>query len=433
MNRIFIVTLLLINLSLTARAQSRRPMVFTSDIDNFWRAFDSIQTTSDSLKQVKFIQTIYINNGTKGLRTFMDVRDYSAEGWIKLINLYPKFWRSIRPNTFSIKSKAKSIEKSITRLKTLYPDLREATVYFTIGGLRSGGTTMEDMVLIGAEIATGDASTDVSEFPDKWLAGVFRKQQTLNIVPLNIHEYIHTQQKGEAHNLLGQSIKEGSCDFITELVMGEPLHNNYISFGNEHQADLKEKFKQEMFSPFFYNWLYNGGKAVTVADLGYFMGYAICKSYYNHSPIKKQAIRNIIELNYSDSIAVEKFLEQSKYYVEAIDKRELMARFENKRPNVLRLDPFPNGDTLVEPSIKVIKIDFSAPMNPKGYSISFGKGGKEYSPITGVLGFSPSGESFTLKVNLKPNHEYEFILTDRGFQSLEGYPLKTYEVKFKTK
>jgi hypothetical protein len=50
------------------------------------------------------------------------------------------------------------------------------------------------------------------------------------------------------------------------------------------------------------------------------MGYTICKSYFTGSSNKKQAIKNIIELNYSDSKAVEKILEMSKYYSGTIAK-----------------------------------------------------------------------------------------------------------------
>jgi len=72
-------------------------------------------------------------------------------------------------------------------------------------------------------------------------------------------------------------------------------------------------------------------------------------------------------------------------------------------------------------------------MYKKTYSINDGRKGKEYSPIVGVVGFSEDGISFTLKIELKPDHEYEFIITDLGFNSSEGYPLKPYEVKFKTR
>jgi hypothetical protein len=58
---------------------------------------------------------------------------------------------------------------------------------------------------------------------------------------------------------------------------------------------------------------------------------------------------------------------------------------------------------------------------------------KGYSPIIGVVGFSDDGTSFTIKIEVKPDHEYEFVITNLSFKSAEGYPLKRYEVKFKTK
>ena len=432
MNRVLAIFFLLFTLSFVSTAQESKK-VFTIDIDNFWIAYDSIQTTKDSLKQIGLIQNLYIDKGTKGLKAFMAARDYNAKLWVQLIRLYPKFWNSIRPNTLSAKSYAPAIEQSINKFKELYPGLKEAKMYFTVGGLRSGGTTMNDMVLIGSEIATGNASTDVSEFPNKWLESVFKNQQADNIVPLNIHEYVHTQQKGEPKSLLGLAIKEGACDFITELVIGRPMQNNYIVYGREHDSELKERFKLEMFTDSYLNWLYNGSTAKTVADLGYYMGYTICKSYYENSPDKKKSIKEIITLNYSDSTAVENFLKNSKYYTEPLNKAELIQAFEAKTPYVLRLEPFANGDNMVDASIKELKIVFSSPMDKKGYSINEGKRGKEYSPVTGVVGFSEDGTSFTLKIDMKPGHEYEFTITDKSFRSKDGYSLKPYEVKFKTR
>src|SRR5262245_5163656 len=122
--------------------QTATQNVFTSDIDNFWIAYDSIQTTKDSVKQIDFIKTLHLDKGTKGLKAFMALRDYNSKLWVDLIRIYPKFWRSIRPNTLAVKSYAPEIETSINKFKELYPELKDAKMYFTVGGLRSGGTTM---------------------------------------------------------------------------------------------------------------------------------------------------------------------------------------------------------------------------------------------------------------------------------------------------
>ena len=158
-----------------------------------------------------------MDKGTKGLKAFMKVENYNDTVYIKLINEFPKFWSSIRPNTFSVKNKADELNIAITKLKKIYPELKEAQIYFLIGNLSAGGHTFDNMVLIGTEIATGDSGKDVSEFKDNWLKSVFANKSTDNIVFLNLHEYVHTQQKPTAHRqILSQAIKEGSCDFIAQ-------------------------------------------------------------------------------------------------------------------------------------------------------------------------------------------------------------------------
>ena len=58
--------------------QNTSSSVSTVDIDNFWVAYDSIRSTSDSMQQLQYIQKLYIDKGTKGLHAFMEARDYSA-------------------------------------------------------------------------------------------------------------------------------------------------------------------------------------------------------------------------------------------------------------------------------------------------------------------------------------------------------------------
>jgi len=287
--------------------------IFTQDIDNFWVAFDSIESTNDYSKKLTFINSLYIEKGTPGLQSFMELRDYNDSLYVRLIDSLPKFWHSVRENTLSIKSKTQELNQAVETLRSLYPELRDAQMYFTIGGLRSGGTTQGNMVLVGAEIATGDSSTNMAEFKNDWLKKVFSKQSIDNIVYLNIHEYIHTQQTGYKKRVMNQCIAEGSCDFIAELVLERPIVTQYLTYGREHAPELKAKFSRDLDSEDLSLWLYNGGQQGEKADLGYYIGYEICKSYYMHAADKKQAIKDIIELNYDDNQAVETFVAKSKY------------------------------------------------------------------------------------------------------------------------
>ncbi|TFF33390.1 Ig-like domain-containing protein [Mucilaginibacter psychrotolerans] len=417
---------------LLIQAQPKKiKVVYTDDIDRFWKAYDSVATTSDTTKQVEFIQQLYVDKGTPGLKAFMKARDYDAKLWVTLIHKYPKFWKSIRSNTLTIKNQVPAITRSINNFRKLYPEMRPAKMYFTIGGLRSGGTTTNDMVLVGAEIATANENTDASELGD-WLMNVFKNQQASNLVALNIHEYVHTQQKaGEGRLLLAQTITEGAADFVAELVTHQKNNNAYMIYGRAHEQELKDKFLIEMFSTATGNWLYNGSRSLH-ADLGYFMGYVICEAYYKRQADKKEAIKKIIELDYANEQQVTDFLRESGYYTEPIDKDVLLKKFEKLQPLVVSFTPDLNGKDDVSPALTELTINFSEPMG-QGYSFNFGESGKEHFPLSGVAGFMEDRKSFKLKLSLKPGQTYDFVITDRSFQSKAGYPLLPYKVHFKVK
>jgi hypothetical protein len=431
-----ILSLLLLSfLSITSAFSQGSNVIYTSDIDNFWTAYDSIKSTDVEAEKLAFIQNLYMNKATKGLKAFMKARQYTDSLWVELINKYPKFWNSIRPNTLVVKEKTDEIQNAVNRFKTIYPELKDAEMYFTVGGLRSGGTVQGNMVLIGAEIATGTIDTDVSEFENDWLKNVFSKQSLDNIVSLNIHEYVHTQQKGDRKRVLSQSIKEGVCDFITELVMESPKQSQYMIYGKENYEKIKAQFLKEMFSSDFSNWLYNGTQKEESADMGYFIGYEICKSYYNQATDKKRAIKDIIELNYDSDKAVEDFLKQSKFYSFPVDKKKIIKEYQAMLPKIVKIEPFKNDSKKVDATITEIKIVFSKPMNENVISIEFSEKGKEVFPLTKFKSFEKNGTELLLEMALQPNKNYEFVISNKKFQSKDGYKLNTeeYIVKFKTK
>lgn len=290
--------------------------IFTTDIDNFWTAYDSVKTTDDSTKQKEFIQKLYLDKATSGLKDFIIARQHSAKRHLNNILKHPKFWVSLRPHTLEIKSYTREIENLMLKFKNLYSNFKQPDVFFTIGCLNSGGTTTRNKILIGAEIAASDSTVDASELGN-WLAGVFKLNT--NVVSMVAHEVGHTQQKdgdsdaGGSSNLLGFCIKEGACDFIAELLLDKPVQSPYMTYGKANEKLLWELFQKDMYGQETKNWLYNGGKAPKGnADLGYFIGYAICKSFYANSKNKTKALKHIIELNYSKK-SVEKFLLKSKY------------------------------------------------------------------------------------------------------------------------
>ncbi|MDR6457516.1 hypothetical protein J2786_000609 [Chryseobacterium vietnamense] len=424
-------TTIIFSLVFVTAFSQKSTKIFTSDIDNFWMAYDSIQKTNDYSTKLDLIKRLYTDKATKGLKAFMNARDYNDSVYVKAIEKYPEFWNSVRPNTLTIKTKTKELEAGVARLKQLYPELKDAEMYFTIGGLNAGGTVSGNMVLVGAELATGIGSTEVSEFKDEWLKGMFANQSLDNIVSLNIHEYIHTQQNGNQNRVLNQAIKEGSCDLIAELVTNESAQRKYISYGMAHEAEIKARFKKEMFTGNLANWFYNGRQKGEEADLGYYVGYVISKMYYQNTKDKKQAIKDIIELNYSDNKAVDDFVDKSMFFKEKVGT--LAKEYQNQLPYVVKIEPA-NGSEDVSADTKELRITFSQEMVPGKYSFNLSDKGKEYNPMTKIAGMENNNKTLLVLVGLKPNKEYEFVLTNKGFISKEGHLLKDEKllIKFKT-
>jgi len=409
--------------------------IITDDITNFWNAYDQIVIEKDTLKQLALIKTVYIDKGTPGLNGIMRARRYSAEEYVFAINNYPKFWASIRNNTLKSSQFSKEIQTGIQKLKVIYPNLKPVNIYFEIGILRTGGTTIDGMSLIGSEIALADSNVITSEIDTQYphLRNYFDTNPIKDVVFLNIHEYIHTQQKETIGNtLLSQTIMEGVAEFLAEIVLEMKSPIPQISYGYQNEQRIKQEFEKEMFSPNSYNWIMNStNNQFGMRDLGYFVGYAICKKYYEASNNKKEAIREMIELDYNNEKELIKFVEKSKYF----DKK--LAYYKNEldkiSPKIISISPFKNGSKEVKAGFIQISITFSQEMNTETRSFDYGPLGEEYIyEFRNIIGWSNDNKTFSFEVYVEPNRKYQFVVGS-SFRNKNEVRLKPYLVEFKTK
>ena len=113
------------------------------------------------------------------------------------------------------------------------------------------------------------------------------------------------------------------------------------------------------------------------------------------------------------------------------------ADFEAKCARVEKVEPFENGASDVDSRLTEIRIVFDKPLDGKGISIYLSR--REDAQFPEILdgregiAFVNGNRELTMKVKLKPNTRYGFILSGAGFRTADGYPLKDFEVSFKTK
>lgn len=270
----------------------------TSDIDNFWRAYDLAAKETDKAKRVAIFQTEYLDKGSPGLKDFLRLRIKKAESLVNAIDSMPKYYASIRPQTLQVQRMEKRMRAAFEKFKSLYPAAVFPDVYFLIGITSSGGTTGPSGLLIGTEMYGKTAKTPLDELSG-WLRVVL---SNIDYVPAIVaHESCHYNQRynsaPEQRHLLGKALQEGSCDMIGELISGRTINEHLKIYGRTHDAEIWRDFEADMYKQDISNWFYNATTAKDrPADLGYYVGYLITQSYYRNAKDKRQAIHDILNI-----------------------------------------------------------------------------------------------------------------------------------------
>lgn len=269
--------------------------IVTSDIDNFWKAYDLLESAKTRTDSINIIQEHYIDNASDEFKEFIRIRNLTSKEYISKIGLYPKFWKTIRIKTEQIKGRKSEIEEIFKIYERELPTFKKPKVCFAIGCLRTGGTISKDLILIGSEIASADDTVETDELTP-WLKSVIGK--TGDITSMVAHETIHTQQINKRKfTLLTAVMNEGIADFLTFKILNKNINKESFAYGLKNECRLKDEFLENLDNnpKDFSNWVYNGNKSKHIpADLGYFIGFQIAEEYYNNQKNKRKAIANLL-------------------------------------------------------------------------------------------------------------------------------------------
>lgn len=269
--------------------------IITNDIHHFWEAYDLAEKDSTISRDV--YKEYYFDKASVGMEDYMGSKVSSMDYFIRHIQTHPKLYKTIRENTLKVDSYKKNIQQSFKNLKEIYPEAKYPDVYFVIGAFTSGGTVSASGLLIGTnQMSDGEnVNTEELDFGDKLLMN--KSKYIPNIVS---HELIHFQQDGIKKDsiTLGYAINEGMADFIGELISGETANRKIFEWAKGREKQIWADFKRDMYFDRYNNWIANYGTASkdSYPDLGYWIGYEICKSYYENTKDKKQAIYDMLHI-----------------------------------------------------------------------------------------------------------------------------------------
>ena len=291
------------------QTQLRKPSNFdlkSGSMQAFWPYFEkAMADTSQARKHLK----AFIFEGPREVRDFYVVRYGSIDNMYgQMINAAPNYYRYLKTRFHpdSLQGFRKTILGSMKRFQELYPQAVFPKVYIVPGILNTGGTATEMGMFLGGDMYGRSPRMPVEDLTE-WQEGAIMEFSELP--RLTMHELMHFQQNyrdtTNGETLLSAVIQEGVCDFMVELCTGKPMVNENLSFLSEpaNASWIYGEFKEELFGDDPSKWLYNGGSIEDrPQDLGYTVGYLICKSFYEQSPDRKQAIFEL--LNTDDFIKI---------------------------------------------------------------------------------------------------------------------------------
>ncbi|MCD2421501.1 DUF2268 domain-containing protein [Niabella pedocola] len=268
----------------------------TDDIHRFWRAYDA--ALLDTANYARIFRLHYFDSASAGMEDYMAYKVNSIDDFIAHIRSAPVFYHSIRSATFQSDAFKQDFLASFKKLKALYPIAKFPDVYFVMGTFTSAGTVTRKGLLIGINQVSKTDSTYTGELSDRLKTRMNNISYLPNIIA---HEAIHFQQDGmnsDDTTTLRSVIVEGMADFIGELISGATANPVLFSWAKGKEKAIWARFKKDMYQSRYSNWIANSKTSSpdNPPDQGYWIGYQICKSYYEKARDKKRAIYDMLHI-----------------------------------------------------------------------------------------------------------------------------------------
>ncbi|MDT0644959.1 DUF2268 domain-containing putative Zn-dependent protease [Zunongwangia sp. F363] len=272
----------------------------TSDIDNFYQAFDL--ATKDSTNAESIFNQYYFKKGSPGLDDFYKTKIQSKEKFTEFVLAFEDYYQSIKKDISNLDDLQSQIDNNFQEFENLYPQAKFPDVYFLVGKFQSNGTISNEGLLIGTEMLAKTSDSDTVN----WNEDILRISLERKHIPITVsHEIVHFNQDKmkDGNTLLWKSIREGSAEFIAELISGE-TDADYTKFKGR-EMEIWNDFKEEKNKSIWRSWQQESEERPRNA--GYWMGYTICKAYYEQIQDPEKTVQDILSIkDYSE------FLRKSK-------------------------------------------------------------------------------------------------------------------------
>lgn len=270
--------------------------IVTSDIDNFWRAFDLAKNEKNRSRKIAVFQTEYIEKGSSGLKDLLTSKIKLAENLVDKIDGSPAYYTPFRLATPHFKRLEERIRSRFVKFKSIYRDAVFPDVYFVVGDGSSGGMNSNSGLVVAAD-TYGASWGGSADHPVRWMTAVAGAVD--KVLGTVAHETCHYNQRYgiSQPTLLSESIREGSCDWLGELAGVQRVKRYIKTFDFSDDGEIWRDFKANMYKTGYPKVIYKGEKvSVRPDDLDQHVAYLITRQYYRRAKDKNQAVRDILNI-----------------------------------------------------------------------------------------------------------------------------------------
>ena len=284
------------NLAMAQAEKAPEPVIQIEDVERFYRVYDAAggRPTAEQL------QRDYLDPGSEGLHQLAKVRSVTGAKIAEALARSPALYSDARRCAAALPKVQQRLRAALHTLGRLYPQARFAPVTIAVGR--------------GKPVGVGSPATGVQIGLEALCATTYLNPNVEDrFVYVIAHEFAHVQQAAELTDgknltVLEASLMEGVAEFTAELIAGKVAYSQLAAMTRGREKPIETAFLDDSQKTDHSDWL-NNGTPEKPGDLGYWVGYRIAKSYYQHAHDKQVAVREILEM--TDAKA---FLARSGWY-----------------------------------------------------------------------------------------------------------------------
>jgi hypothetical protein len=270
-------------ISICMQAHGAAAEIHTDDVDRFYKIYDAAggHPTAEQL------QRDYLDAGSEGLHNLAKLRNVTGARIADTLSKHPELYVKARNCTAALPRVRERVEVALRNLVRLYPQAKTPPVTIAVGrGKPVGVGSPVTGLQIGLE-ALCSAEWMNSNVEDRF-------------VHVIAHEYAHVQQvrelvDDEHPTVLERSLIEGAAEFVAELTSGKTGFAHFDVLTKGREREIETAFVADVDQTDLSRWVDNSTME-RGNDLGYWVGYRICRAYYQRAADKQQALRQILEL-----------------------------------------------------------------------------------------------------------------------------------------